>query len=353
MKNKQGFTLAELLIVLGIIGFLSAAAVTTIKPWDKGIRFLYSNTYYALDRAFYNASQNEMMTDPKTYDPFYVPNKGEAARTHSDTKDDGALALCRALTAYINPVDRTSCRETKITKANALDTDFKSENVQFVATNGVHYYITRNLKFKVNDNSLDNIDNAIKDSHFYLIFADMNGDKFPNTALYQPYDAAKKQKEKDPDIFAFAALENTKRIVPLGAPEFNPKYMMARFVYTETKGENEEEYVFSPTSKTYVEIKAQAWNFYNDSNANDSNGYYNLPIFDEALSYNDYVRLVIEKLYPNNNIYKNYLSWEAMKELVQGSGGSENENKLQSDEPYKCQKNNKESCFVMIDKYVQ
>ena len=54
MKKLQGFTLQELLIAFGIISVLIGAAIHTINPFDKGIKFVYANVLYNLDKALYN-----------------------------------------------------------------------------------------------------------------------------------------------------------------------------------------------------------------------------------------------------------------------------------------------------------
>ena len=63
--KKSAFTLAEVLIALGIVGVVVTFGIKASVENDKGIRHIYSNTYYALDRAFYNA-----MLYPKNPNPF-------------------------------------------------------------------------------------------------------------------------------------------------------------------------------------------------------------------------------------------------------------------------------------------
>ena len=55
-KKKSGFTLGEVLCVLGVVGICMALALTTTKPAEKAaVKYLYMNAYNSLQKAYYNS----------------------------------------------------------------------------------------------------------------------------------------------------------------------------------------------------------------------------------------------------------------------------------------------------------
>lgn len=332
LKNKKfGFTLGELLVVLGIIGILTALAVTTVKPAEKkAVKYLYMNAYNSLSKAYYNAVL-------KGYNPFTEEEFDGITPDHSDASDSGAEILCRGLTFWINTdtnkktSDRDyseSCSSTKLT--SELADEFLDENVQFTATNGMKFYISKMLG-----------DDSYK---FYLVFVDTNGTRKPNSAEYtfkhgktaEDYDESKEEeKEKkardliEPDIFAFAILD-TGRVCPIGIPEYDTNILTARFGYFDDEGEP----LYTKKSLAYYQAKGAAWGYY--SSPGMSPLAYNS---DEVFSMNDFIR---SKIDPESKIVKDFPNLSALTPML-----------VSSDPPHNCSSEDLESCFVFLDEYRQ
>ena len=126
MIQKKGFSLAELMVVMGIMGILAASAMLTFKPFDKGIKFIYSNTFHVLDRALYNAMSSYVEVDMQSRNPYLSKYKNddgtEETLTHSNELDQGTERLCRALVEYINTIEGDAgCSSTKLVSDMAGD----------------------------------------------------------------------------------------------------------------------------------------------------------------------------------------------------------------------------------------
>ena len=246
MKNKQknkfyntqnAFTLVELMIAMAIVGIILVFGMVTMKPTDEGLKYQYSNAYRSLSIAYYNGMLST------NYNPF-VPVGDDWKNT--DEVDSGAAVLCKALTSYINSngvgdADYDSgCSSTKLISAKAADSEFKPEKVQFIANNGMKFYISKRL----------NVYNPVEtDYYYYLVFVDVNGDKRPNSMVYNG--------TVKPDIFPFAVFDNG-YVVPLGIPEYDRTIMTATVAYFDTR------YIqhYYPLPVAYFQAKGMAWGFY-------------------------------------------------------------------------------------------
>ena len=376
--KKFGFTLSEVLISMVIIGILSGAIIGTFKKNDKGIKYLYSNTYYVLDRALYNAITYWVSGDAAAREPFkrkikYKDDKGKDVEATIDDSE-GARRLCRSLVEYINPTeaaDRDSiCKVTDV-DASGDDTLFTAENLQFTATNGVRYWISKRYPETPKEGEPDN-DNDLK---FYIIYADLNGPKVPNSMTYEKASESNGWQTKDPDIFAFAALENG-RICPIGVPEVDSRYLTTRIVYEELDNDEQIELRYSSPSRPYVYSKAQSWGYYlpeapkGETVVNDTD-----TISDEPFSFNGYVQSKILESHQESKIY-DFLKTDdgtrlTMTQYVQNDPYNKDKDgkfniKFQSDPPryenndrtkpniggYSCNWMSDEECYVLVDKYV-
>ena len=331
-NNKfKGFTLAEVLMALSIIGILMALALTTIKPAQKSaMRYLYISAYNAVSQSYYNA-----MLSGNEFNPF---SQADPSEEHSEENDAGAERLCKGLTSYINTMSNertddgdfaTTCSSTKIT--SQLADEFLDEKVQFVATNGMKFYIS-------------NLITGPDDLKFYLVFVDLNGNAKPNSFVYtykggkteDDYDTSDpddlEQMEKDriePDIYAFVLLW-TGRILPIGIPEYDKNILTARFIYYD----NQNEMQHTNKSLAYYQAKGAAWGYYNNSGADPQPTDYNP---DEPFSMNDVIRNAIDS---ESNIVKDFPNLRQLDPLA-----------IEKNAPYHCSNQDLESCYVFLDEY--
>ena len=376
MKNKKGFTVAEMLITLGIISVLTGAAIFTFKPFDKGIKYLYSNVYQNLDRAFYNIVVYDI---PKNNfsDPFADTNASGAIYVRSDEADPGTELLCKRLMSYISTIenenDNNVCSSTKLIPKSASKESFTEDKVQFTAVNGVRFFLSR--MYPENPST--------PGERFYVIYADLNGSNGPNSVEYIPPSASNHNKTTDPDIFAFAALE-TGRICPLGAAEVDMRYLSTRIKYPDDT--NGLIYKYTVDSQPYIYSKAEAWGYYLPKDAIPQNAGKNENDKDSVpddyvipngtpYSYNGYIKEILKsETGTDSNIYSFLLYDPAnggskstipitMSEYFQHSSMAKDSNgkfnvTLRSnaindpDAPgYNCRLKSDEECEVIIDKY--
>ena len=317
---KKAYTLAETLIVLGIISILLYVGLSYLKQQETRIKYLYGNTYYYLDRAFYNA------VETTSYDPF------DSKYTHSSTKDEGTEALCKGLAEYIN-VDESKkkCSATKFISGNAADSEFTNDKVQLETAQGLRFFFSNKI-----------------DDTFYLIFVDMNNnDSSPNSICYykECNDANGKQ---NTDIFTFAAL-STGRVIPVGIAELKTEFMQTRVTYPE---ERDDELVlrYSHATLPYYQSKAVAWGYYTGKNGapTAATAITNYSP-EEPYTWNDFVRSKIKEKYPNSNILKGYS--ESDFAIADSDKKHQlNEGKEPTEEPF-CKAVDYDTCGVNIDRY--
>ena len=330
MNKKSAFTLAELLITMAIIGILIVLGFKTLEHIDRSVKYTYSNVYFSLDRALYNAYYYTNLSNP-----FVTKDIVDGAEV--DVPEEAhPRRLCEMLTEYIN-TSQVNCDADAVTASgNEFDTSQSTlaQTPHFIASNGVKFYISNVLP-----------EESDAPHHFMLIYADMNGDKKPNSINYNPPGV-------EPDIFAFAALD-IGRVCPLGPPEVDPNYMKTRVSYfmindvtssSDPSSDATQATVrFSPISKPYYISKAEAWGYYLANNANRiEDDYY---IEANPLTYNGYVK---NRLPEGNKIYE-FMggddSFTAPDSVVLRSEKIE-------DGGYNCIAGSDVECEVIIDKYL-
>ena len=309
-NKKPGFTIAETLVCLGVISIILIYSLTTMKPNQKAMKYLYRNAYSALNNAYYNGVM-------LGHEPF----KDDLA--HTENNDQGTEQLCRALSSFINSTDTTmqdgkdysaSCSPTKIT--SQLGNEFKDENVQFIAAgSGMRFFISNLL----------NTGNG--EIPFYLVFVDINGrEKGPNRMTFD------EKKDILPDIYAFAATQDA-LMVPLGIPEYDTRILSSRIAYISDEGDE----MYSRISKPYYQSKGEAWGFYSSTSDNLKDPV-KAKLPEEAHTMNDYIR---SKIDPNSNIVKDFpdLTQLPYQPLPLAS------------EKYGCVELDLEACYLIMDEY--
>ena len=339
--NKSGFTLAEMLCALAIVGILTALALTVMKPAEKSaMKYLYMNAYTALEKAFYNATIDGC-------EPFSdLPDEDGNSPVHSETQDTGTKNLCEGLTTYINTTSNVktdeddfadSCSDTKLAdiKGDDFSSDAVRNNIQFTATNGMEFYISKRLH---------SVEHGF---YFYLVFVDINGKKAPNSLEYtykggkeaDDYDESdpdeREQKYKDriePDIFAFALLD-TGKICPIGIAEYDSNILTARFAYFKSNGE----ILYTKKSMAYYQAKGAAWGYYNAGGPNLDT--YNE---DEPFTMNDVIRNAIKQESSESVLVKDFPDLESLEPVTTAT-----------ESPYFCSNDDMESCYIFLDRYSQ
>jgi hypothetical protein len=134
--------------------------------------------------------------------PFVTTDYDDEGQSYNVSREMGAERLCLMFADYINS-SQISCSSKHL----ADDMGVNLGEVKIKTLNGVDIYISKRLQGSANNPA------------FFLVYADINGSEMPpNTLEYTPPSQSNHFKGVDPDIFAFAALENG-RICPLGVPE--------------------------------------------------------------------------------------------------------------------------------------
>lgn len=237
-RKKTAFSLAEILITMGIVGFISVLAMTIIRPNDATLIYQYYNAYNTLRTAIYNIQQDSI-------DASYSSNE-----TYKDIEKRFAYSaeeLCQKLAVdpsltndtnspeneyknrlgYINTTKYNCSGYKGYTNSKSFDTswlDNTKYKVAFQTSNSMLYYISEPAIFKIQDNLNDLIINQIG----FIVLIDTNGTRKPNTT--------RETKGKPADIMPFAVLTSG-HVIPISIPTINKKYMKARVKVFTQNGE--------------------------------------------------------------------------------------------------------------------
>lgn len=262
MRLKKAFTLAELLIVFVVIGIIIALGVSTVKPWEKAYKYAYLRIYNALSLSLYNH-----MINPSEDNAF----------------PENANKLCEALLEYINTADHIDDPE-KFCKSGShfgdnpptaadFTEDALKNRVTIKASNGVRLWIgAKNNGVEHSMTVTQNIDGTTETDKvkFFYVYADLNGDRKPNTPVWSQNQMA--------DIVAFA-LTDKYIVIPLGYPEIDSRYLEAHVVYPTFDSSGEEDLStytgdedVTSDAMTYYEAKVQAFDLNDDGEIDTSIG---------------------------------------------------------------------------------
>ena len=156
MRNKQAFTLAEVMITMAILGVLASIllpAVSKVRPNEN--KAMFKKAYYVAERMV-----NELVNDDELY-PLgagtIVGLNNVSEVTVNGTKYSGNDKFCKLFAAKVNTISNSvSCIATS---AEPTDTNLPS----FKTTDGIAWYMP--------------ITDFAADKH---ITVDVNGDKQPN-----------------------------------------------------------------------------------------------------------------------------------------------------------------------------
>ncbi len=259
-KSKLAMTLGELLVVFVIMGIIATMTMVTVKPNEKSLKYVYYRIYNTLGTAFYNTSINiddELKNDPAMDKTF--PTTAEL--------------FCKVLLEYINTKDGTDVACSNDKAVDVDNPDFSDDNVQFIASNGVKFWIGHSRgddnKGKFSTFGATDATGSAFTLRYYWVFADLNGDMGPNSPTPKGNGMA--------DIVAFIVTEDFD-VIPIGIPETDTRYFSARVVYSSTTGTDESDFATS-RPMSYLEAKRHAWGepdkqFYVSSNEPMSMNFY-------------------------------------------------------------------------------
>ena len=315
-----GFTLAETLITLGIIGIIAVGTISSYKPNETARKYQFAGAYKAVSTAFYNGMMNGY--NPFTESPtinlpggfvYAVEGVGGVSRRNR--------ILCMALTNYINHTGVVSGDVDLGTERGAVCTLAAMPSANFSGTNlpDQPTFVARgsNMAFWVSDMYEDRNDPSAP--RFMMVFVDVNGtDRAPNSFV----NGANRRNLAD--RFAFAVFD-TGKITPIGLPEHDSAIMTARLGFYDGDGGE----LYDGDSMEFFRVKARAWGYYNGNIQNPAAVY---DIMD-ANTLNDYVR---SKLAANSPML------DGFPNLATGDVVSANNN---------CVANDVGACFVFVDQY--
>lgn len=196
--KKSGFTLAEVLITLGVIGIISALALPAInklmpdenkincmKAYDMVsalVKDLASNT------KIYPVCKNPEQDDNQNCSeyPLFNTNQPQLLAAFNDVKYSGDKKLCNLLASFMNVKDASCEANVYSFSAANFDTQF-NDNKSFTTANGMQWYVVPAVA-SAYANGIGTFQTDV--------YVDVNGDKAPNCI----YNADSCEK---PDRFKF------------------------------------------------------------------------------------------------------------------------------------------------------
>lgn len=187
--KKSAFSMAEVLVVLAIVGIMVVLMLTLMKPDNSILKLQYYKAYNVLSIAAYNSYNKAIDNNTTMYE-----------------NED----LCRELVYYINNSENNNCKGTFV---DLNGNNFTEANTQFIASNSMIFYLSRS--FALNDFG--------KSQKHRVVWVDINGERHPNSAVWS--------QKRPADIVAFD-ITDTGDVVPLGYPKVDTRYLMAKMVYS-------------------------------------------------------------------------------------------------------------------------
>ena len=245
-KNKKGFTLSEILIVMLIIGTimaLSLQSIRIVKTSYTNLAFFAFKNLQIIARDMYGGQTSRMtaeeagvvmctMKNGKTThflkpDKAVQEKKGEILKCSDLPHDesDNPSVFCQLLVKSLNTSGKINCNNLYSASGNMgkdpVISNINLNNPNFITTNGSRYYLTmRTFNESVS-----------KDYGYRLIAIDLNGKTSPNIS-------EKTQGKNPPDIVTFMIMDNGE-VFPLGVAADNmqvTKEKTAQYIMAKVKG---------------------------------------------------------------------------------------------------------------------
>ena len=208
---NKGFTLAELLITVGIIGVISAVsipAISSLRP-DK-TKIMYLKTYDTLVQAINSLASNSKLY-PVCYDPENInANCSEYPLINTDIPIDnrfnganfrGDKKLCNLIAESLGiDADETNCQTSTYSFVGATFNNQFKDNISFTSPNGFRWYIVPAVATSFDNSSLT----GTFQTDVYVDIDPQNNDNngTDESCIYNQDTC------KNPDIFKFIIAAN-------------------------------------------------------------------------------------------------------------------------------------------------
>lgn len=214
---KKAYNLAEMVLVIVIIGFIVMLMYKTIKPSYKAIPIAYYRVFTSLEDAVYNSyekirEKNQIFPGADEKPDIYKTAQELCSliATNPEEADDNG---------YINTVIYNCGENFKTVPENIRNNIFNDENMAFQATNSMKFYISPlqevDIKNAVSEKQIITI-------RYFIVWVDLNGKKRPNSAFIN---------NKGPiDIVPFIVTTRGE-VLPAGYPTTDIRYLSAYVQY--------------------------------------------------------------------------------------------------------------------------
>lgn len=186
---KKAFSVIELLIVITIIGIVSMIMITTLKPRELEVRYLYVSAYRFMKEACDNIVMDVEHAEPEQDFPMTT------------------ATLCNALAGYINTTDNNCASGSTI--PYTATTFSNAWTPSLIASNHMRLYVSQMRE-------TTNIKHII-------VWVDLNGDRKPNTSAWA--------QNKPGDVVGFD-IDQDGDVIILGYPRVDTRYLGAKIYYS-------------------------------------------------------------------------------------------------------------------------
>lgn len=216
--NKKAYNLAEMILVLVIVGFIVMLMYKTIKPSYKAIPIAYYRVFTSLEDAVYNSYEKIREKN------FIFPGANQKPDPYKSAQELCSLIATNPNKSdskgYINTVVYNCDNDKFKTVPEYIKNDiFNDENMAFQAANSMKFYISPlqevDIKNAVSEKQIITV-------RYFLVWVDLNGKKRPNSAFIN---------KKGPiDIVPFIVTTRGE-VLPAGYPTTDIRYMSAYVQY--------------------------------------------------------------------------------------------------------------------------
>lgn len=197
--NKRGFTLAEVLITLGIIGIVAAMTLPTLI--NRANFYILKQQFKKVYNTYSNALVKVYAENGAVFDCYYTDDNGDDTYTHSSQCTEFTESFLKQLNV-IQKCESNAYQRGCIPKYKGVDSIYKDQhNGQEIDSTGCSGFwedniLNRNSAYVLKDGSIIVTYSYMGDTKIFLV--DINGHKKPNKWGH--------------DLFVFMIKGNNKRV---------------------------------------------------------------------------------------------------------------------------------------------